>query len=251
MSIISNVSCSQTTTRDKITERDGIVYKISSRKPFTGTIKEKATEDNPSYEGQFVKGRPEGKHTGYAKNDSIIFELNYLDGELHGDCLVNDINETHVYHYQHGKKDGIQFEYYDHQRTKKKSIQNFKNGILDGEVCHYYENGNIEELSIYKDGKLHGEYIKYYENGALDSKGFYVDDKFNGARMTYYKDGAIYTVTNFENGKKQGKYICYNHSGSKWIEIDYVEGKKHGKDIMYKNEVPFDVRVYEHGERVK
>ncbi|MFV0536198.1 MAG: toxin-antitoxin system YwqK family antitoxin [Dysgonomonas sp.] len=250
--VIVNVRCSDTVTIDKVTERDGIVYLNSTKKPFTGIVKEKATKDKEGYEGRFVKGEPEGTHKHFTENDSIVLERNFLDGQLHGSFVRNHINGTDVYNYKHGVKDGEQFEYYDHQRTKIRFYRNFKNGKVDGEMRDYYRNGNIEELKTFKDGMFHGEHTKYDENGTLRLKEYYVNDERDGLKMEFFKDGDLCISANYKNGKLHGKYIYYYSEGKKRIEIDYVEHKKHGKDIMYYEDGRINnIKIYEHGKEVK
>lgn len=248
---IVNASCSQTVTIDKVIERDGIIYELSTQKPFTGIIKEKATEDKNGYEGRFVNGKPEGMHKRFTEKDSIISESNYLDGKLHGYDVWNHINGTDVFHYKHGVKDGEQFGYYDHQRTKKKFTQSFKDGQVDGEMCYYYPNGNIEELKTFKDGMFHGEHTKYGEDGTLRLKEYYVNDELDGLKMEFYEDGTGNLSVSYKGGKMHGKYIYYYRDGKKRFEIDYVGDQKHGKDMMYDEDGKIiEVIIYEHGKKV-
>lgn len=248
---IINISCNQTTTLDQVSVRNGIVCKGTSLMPFTGTIKDKATADRDSYEGQFVKGRAEGLHKRYDIKDSLVLECNYEYGEFHGSYIFNHINGTEVFNYKNGVKDGEQFEYYDHQRTKEKFHLTYKNGELDGEWYQYYENGNIENSYIYKDGKLNGEHVSYTENGILLLREYFVDGKLNGLQEKFYNDGTPDTATNYKDAKIHGKYFKYFSDGKIMYEIDYVDHKKHGKDIMYNGEgKAVDVRIYEHGKRM-
>ena len=44
----------------------------------------------------------------------------------------------------------------------------------------YHKNGKIGAIQNFKDGVLHGELIEYYENGNIKIKGFFKDGKENG-----------------------------------------------------------------------
>ena len=43
----------------------------------------------------------------------------------------------------------------------------YKNGIKNGEMVKYYENGNLKVKALYIDGKLDGVVKQYYKHGTL------------------------------------------------------------------------------------
>ena len=154
--------------------------------PFTGTIKDKATAERDSYEGQFVKGRAEGLHKRYDIKDSLVLECNYEYGEFHGSYIFNHINGTEVFNYKNGVKDGEQFEYYDHQRTKEK----------------FYNDGTPDTATNYKDAKIHGKYFKYFSDGKIMYEIDYVDHKKHGKDIMYNGEGKAVDVRIYEHGKR-------------------------------------------------
>ena len=74
---------------------------------------------------------------------------------------------------KNNKKIGV-WEYYT-QDKKIVRIENYLDGILDGQLTNYYENGYKSEIFTYKLGKVTGLYISYFENGRTKSKGLYID----------------------------------------------------------------------------
>jgi antitoxin component YwqK of YwqJK toxin-antitoxin module len=56
--------------------------------------------------------------------------------------------------------------------------ENYLNGLLNGIVKRWYENGNLAVESEYAQGISNGIWHEYYENGAKKEEGFYVDNKY-------------------------------------------------------------------------
>lgn len=52
-----------------------------------------------------------------------------------------------------------------------------KNGVINGEVKIYYENGKIKEFVFVKNGKREGVVRKYSEIGKVIKEVLYKDDK--------------------------------------------------------------------------
>ena len=74
-------------------------------------------------------------------------------------------------------------------------IQNYKNGILDGEYKDYYSFGQLLSKRKYIEGNLEGVYLDFYKNG----------QSLNDFKASYwfYDNVALYD-------KEQQKFILQN-----------------------------------------
>ncbi|MBT6797471.1 MAG: hypothetical protein HOA96_06925, partial [Candidatus Marinimicrobia bacterium] len=81
---------------------------------------------------------------------------NYSEGKKHGDFIYYGIGNKNIY--------------------SKKKLEIYKNGILEGQLIHYFETGEINSVGFYKAGKLNGDYTYYDKNGKIYWEGNYQDD---------------------------------------------------------------------------
>ncbi len=88
----------------------------------------------------------------------------------------------------------------------------YKDGILEGEVKVYYENGKITEISHYVHGKLEGNYKRYSIRGFLYQDLTYEDGELNGT-ATYYerKNGRIKSKGLYKDNKRVGTWEHYEN----------------------------------------
>ena len=56
----------------------------------------------------------------------------------------------------------------------------YKEGLLDGMIEVFYDNGQISVSSDYRKGLNHGPRVTYHENGQLETKVNYKDGKKDG-----------------------------------------------------------------------
>jgi antitoxin component YwqK of YwqJK toxin-antitoxin module len=78
--------------------------------------------------------------------------------------------------------------------------ETYKNGILDGLVEEYYENGKLSERSNYKNGKLNGLSEHWFDNGDKYIHEYYKNDKKNGLSEEWDENGNLVESTIYENG---------------------------------------------------
>lgn len=90
----------------------------------------------------------------------------------------------------------------------------YKNGIKNGEMINYFQNGKIKDKAFFSDGKLNGKVLCYYKTGELSLESSYKNGKKDGAYIEYYKNGQIKSKKSHKNGKKCGEWIYYNEDGT-------------------------------------
>ena len=78
------------------------------------------------------------------------------------------------------------------QTTNKAAIvENFKNGVRDGELRRYYLNGNLLMKLYFEAGKVEGPWEDYYPNGKLLMSGQMKENKEVGNWKYYDESGKL------------------------------------------------------------
>lgn len=72
-----------------------------------------------------------------------------------------------------------------------RTIENYKDGFLDGEYKKYFENSNLSEAVSYKNGEKVGVFKAFYENGNLKETGYYKEGLKFGEWIYYNEDKSI------------------------------------------------------------
>ncbi|MBT3944869.1 MAG: hypothetical protein HOF42_00420 [Candidatus Marinimicrobia bacterium] len=106
--------------------------------------------------GNITDGKWDGIFTFYNMDGSVWSVGNYSEGKKHGDFIYYGIGNKNIY--------------------SKKKLEIYKNGILEGQLIHYFETGEINSVGFYKAGKLNGDYTYYDKNGKIYWEGNYQDD---------------------------------------------------------------------------
>ena len=78
------------------------------------------------------------------------------------------------------------------QTTNKAAIvENFKNGVRDGELRRYYLNGNLLMKLYFEAGNVEGPWEDYYPNGKLLMSGQMKENKEVGNWKYYDENGNL------------------------------------------------------------
>jgi antitoxin component YwqK of YwqJK toxin-antitoxin module len=120
---------------------------------------------------------PRGVVKKYKSIEYIKYKVTTTD--LYGDKLyIHNLNGCNEY-------DGKQFEYHNnlmsrfHHSESIKTINNYKNGKLEGLQIKYYSNGHkANEYTIINE-MLQGLFIQYNDKGNITSKDYYLDNNKN------------------------------------------------------------------------
>ena len=79
---------------------------------------------------------------------------------------------------------------------------NYKEGILDGKITYYYENGNKSFEGYYESGKRSGQWVYYYEDGSIKAKGEIKDNGPLGDWIVYNPDRTI------QKDEEKRRFFC-------------------------------------------
>ena len=103
-----------------------------------------------------------------------------------------------------------------------KSIENFKNGKLNGEFKEFFENGSLFQIGTFKNGDM--ENIKvFYENGNLKFEQNLKDRK--GKYRGYYPNGKLEAEGEVFQRDEIGLWKYYNEEGN-LLKTEYKNNQK-------------------------
>ena len=167
----------------------------------------------PRYEGTFNHGKETGifKFFDDTKKGDVVATRDFSanDGSAYTifyDQKKNKVSEGKVI----GKNYDGEWKYYHKASTAVMTIENYKNGKLEGLRTVYYPNTKVAEEMTYKNGLKDGIYKKTAVNGTLLEQSTYKNNEYNGDAVFYDSDGTVASKGKFLNGKKVGMWQFFN-----------------------------------------
>lgn len=217
--IVSSLSFSQDINQfDANGKRHGIW-----KKTFEGT-------KSVRYEGQFNHGKEVGffKFYKYINKKSVLSatkqfsETNNIADVKFLTSKGKMISEGQM----DGKKYIGEWKYY-HKNSKQllRTEQYDNNGVQQGKLLVYFENGIVAERSNYKDGKLDGKSVWYNENGVAIKEFIFEDDELHGHSKYFSNKGELLIEGVYRKGKKHGVWKYYQNGKLK-EEKDFTRRSK-------------------------
>lgn len=217
--VVSNMVLSQDINQlDANGKRHGIW-----KKTFEGT---KAIR----YEGQFNHGKEVGlfKFYKYVNNKSVLSATKQFNE-------INNIADVKFFTSKgkvisEGQMDGKKYigiwKYYHKNSEQILRIEQYdNNGLQQGGLLIYYENGTLAEKSYYKDGKSSGKSIWYNENGVAVKEFVYENNELHGLSKYFSNEGELLIEGVYRRGKKHGIWKYYQ-DGKLKQEKDFTRRSK-------------------------
>ena len=168
----------------------------------------------PRYEGTFDHGKEIGLFTFFedTKSRTIIAtrEFNSKDNSSYTifyDQNKNKVSEGKVINKLH---EGA-WTYYHKASAIIMTLENYKNGKLEGLKTINFPSGNVAELTNYKNGIREGVYKKIAENGVILEESTYLNGELNGTSIFKAPDGLVVAKGMFKQGKKVGIWLFYEN----------------------------------------
>jgi len=166
--------------------------------------------------GLFDMGHPVGDWKYFYDNGFIESEGLYENGEFDGKWIKYLDPEGIVIRLRYDKKIP-QDSTPDLQLLKNRvwEIQNYKEGLIDGEFVNYayYSIDKPKSITNYKKGKLDGISIRYYDNGIVYYSQNYTEGELDGYTRFYYSNGQLKEERKFLKGVKIGESKFYDENG--------------------------------------
>jgi antitoxin component YwqK of YwqJK toxin-antitoxin module len=118
-------------------------------------------------EQNYEKGLQDGDFKEFADDGkTIISEGQYIEGERHGNWIINTGIERSEGRYRNGERHG-KWKNFSVETNRLTFEGSYVDGIPNGKHVYYQENGKILEEGNYTMGQLHGTWRKYDENGQV------------------------------------------------------------------------------------
>ena len=161
----------------------------------------------PRYEGTFNHGKEVGVFTYFddTKAQSVIATRAFskIDNSAYTifyDQKKNIVTEGKII----GKIHEGPWKYYHENSKVIMTLENYKNGNLEGLKSVYYPSGKIAEETNYKNNIKNGFYKKYAEKGILLEESNYKNGEFHGQAVYKDPEGNIVAIGIYKEGKKVG-----------------------------------------------
>lgn len=224
--------------------KSGVKYK-------TGKVVRAKFGDDTVYRksGTWTYSYPDGK-TSSIRN----YTLGYLDGY----AVIFDSLGKKLFDgwYKMDKRDSIWITYHRSTQTiRTKTFYN--NGLLDGEILLYSEDGVLSNKAIWRNGVRVGRWLGYYTDGetikeatdfdnnmghyvGYDSashkvvvKGDILRNKRVGTWTHYYPNGSILSTEVYNNGVLDDLVTVYDDKGNIFRTTQVRNGEIDGKETVY------------------
>lgn len=161
------------------------------------------------YEGTFEHGKEVGVFTYFDDTmaKSVIATRTFNAAENSCYTVFYDQNKNVVSEGKEVNKirEG-QWKYFHKASKNLMTLENYKNGKLEGVRTVYYPNGKLVEEVLYKNGLKEGVYTKYSENGIVLEKSFFKNGEYDGEAVYKDPNDLVIAKGKFKNGKKVGKW---------------------------------------------
>ncbi|MDY0089049.1 MAG: hypothetical protein RBR78_01650 [Flavobacteriaceae bacterium] len=169
--------------------------------------------ENLKYEGTFEHGKEVGKFTFYEniKEKKVVATREFTQGKDEAYTIFYNgkfkVSEGWVRNREY---DG-EWRYYHYNSPAIMTLENYKNGKLEGVRKVFYEGGAIAEEAVYKDGIKNGSYKKYSENGVVLEESNFKNGEYDGVYINREADDKIILSGQYKNGKSVGIWKHYKN----------------------------------------
>ena len=109
------------------------------------------------------------------------------------------------------------------------SIENFKNGYLNGLCSYFYPDGNPKERLYYKDGKKNGMYKYYYPERNIKISANYKNGLLDGQLDVYLPNNSLHGRMKYRRGylekgycKENGKKVDFSKDFLKSYPLNVI-----------------------------
>lgn len=179
------------------------------------------------YEGEFKNGKEIGTFKYYddTKSHSLLATREFKETE--DACFI--VFYSGKYKVSEGmvvnKKYHGEWRYFHKESTVLMTLENYKDGNLEGVRKVYYKDGTLAEETHYKNGLKDGPCKLYNNAGKLIEDSNYLKGELHGPASFFDQNGLIASKGNYKNGKSVGVWTYYQ-GGKKIKEVSKNPPKK-------------------------
>lgn len=125
------------------------------------------------------------------------------------------------------------WNFYDEKSGKLIVIENYKDGMLEGEQRYYYPNGVLKLKGEYKNNQRIGFWEMYDELGRLEVQNIFLNGE-NVINVALFQDnGNILCSGGTIDGYREGVWKYFDRDGKLLYEVEYKKGIRDGEWKAY------------------
>lgn len=190
---------------------------------------------NIKTELSYEKGKINGVYKDYDTDGKLVLTYDYKKGEIYTYSFFN--KEGIAFHSGDKKRNNLPYKsfhpngnlrsegLYDIKGGKQgewkfytknevlNSVDEYKDGLIDGYSTFYFENGKKEVVRKYKEDKALGYYLKQDRLGQKVKHGWFKDGAAHGVWKTYFPNKELRYENYYFNGKLEGEQRYYSVDG--------------------------------------
>lgn len=197
---------------------------------INGLKKSYFSNGNIAASTEYKDGEINGTQTYYYRNGSLRYTIKNVNGSLSGD-LVEYFDNGKIYQkatFVNNNREGAAKTFWNNAGNTIESEGNYVKNNPVGEWKTYYRSGKPLKVFTYdKDGLLEGALKEFHENGKLETEEVYSNGKLNGLTKEYTEDGILWQEFLYKKGKlleyrafkKDGTKICDNKINGKNFQL--------------------------------
>jgi antitoxin component YwqK of YwqJK toxin-antitoxin module len=196
-----------------VQKREGLVYKIGQKKPYTGKVIEWSSNGWKWSEKNYKKGEEEGLQSMWYENGKIRSEESYRSGV----------------------KEGMSIDYYE---TGQKQVEGgYISGEKQGHWIWWHPNGLKKEEGNYYNDDPQGLWTAWYMNEQKSFQGNYKYGKRDGLCTWWFENGQKKIEGSFINGKGEGVWCWWHENGQKKVEGSFKKVQDQNVEIIQDREL--------------
>jgi antitoxin component YwqK of YwqJK toxin-antitoxin module len=195
----------------------------------------------------FREGKLEGAWTVHDRDQRLITEINFRDGQRHGTTtwifptgqkwsemayLNGELNGlfrqwddkqklVRQITFQKGRPFLQEIRYYDQKKQLKEIEQNFLGGKIAMQVADDWESLRLATYAVDSEKQKHGPETVWFPNGQIRMKGQYDQGKPVGQFVWWHENGQKQLAGNYDAGEQSGQWVWWHETGLKSIEGRY------------------------------
>lgn len=187
-----------------------------------------------SYKVTYNLGKKTGQELGFDEEGTLIQEGEFVDGKPVGRHIKKS-QDTLIYIAEYDKKGTLLNPIEEFDSSNHKILEYFKDDFgFQGKFIEWYPNGNLKKEHNYVNGLYEGSQKEYYENGSLSLNCFYKNQKIDGLYEEWFENGLKKSECHYQNGIKKGLEVQYFSNGNKKKETSYDDtGRIDGEERRY------------------
>jgi antitoxin component YwqK of YwqJK toxin-antitoxin module len=174
---------------------------------------------------EYVSGKPHGKAHKYWSGGHIAAEEIYHNGLLSCGNYYG-LDGKRISQVIEGKGQRAIFG-----KATLFELQEYRQGVLEGEVKTFSEDGSVLRISHIKDGVKHGEELEFFPPNPFNTQLrpmlsiHWLEGKIHGTVKTWYENGILESKREMANNVKAGLSTAWYRDGSLMMIEEYDQDK--------------------------